>query len=150
MRAQATRDEEADKPSDPHRKAPKASAGSITGKSYDDFWKSFGNRVVTVGGEKRSSIVIDPPDGKIPPMTEEGNARDDTHGGLAGRADVLERRGAEAGRFRRSGSECQFRALSARLRMDVGHPDPAKLFVQQSEANRSNTNGSNDSDGDDP
>ncbi len=98
LRAQATRDEEADKPSDPNRKAPKA-GNTLAGKSYDDFWKSFGNRVVTIGGEKRSSIVIDPPDGKIPPMTEEGNARDDRHGGLAGRTDVLERRGPRPDAF---------------------------------------------------
>src|SRR5271170_4791369 len=82
LRAEAVRTAEADKPSDPNRTAPKASTGNITGKSYDDFWKSFGNRVVTIGGEKRSSIIIDPPDGKIPPMTEEGNARDDKYGGL--------------------------------------------------------------------
>ena len=49
--------------------------------------------MVTIKGEKRSSIVIDPPDGKIPPMTAEGKARDDKFGGLAGRTDVLERRG---------------------------------------------------------
>ena len=49
--------------------------------------------MVTIDGEKRSSIVIDPADGKIPPMTEEGKARDDSFGGLAGRTDVLERRG---------------------------------------------------------
>jgi hypothetical protein len=48
--------------------------------------------VVTIDGEKRSSIVIDPSDGKIPPMTAEGKARDDSFGGLAGRTDVLERR----------------------------------------------------------
>ena len=82
LHAQATRDEEADKPSDPNRKAPKA-GNTLAGKSYDDFWKSFGNGVVTIGGEKRSSIVIDPADGKIPPMTEEGNARDDKYGGVA-------------------------------------------------------------------
>jgi hypothetical protein len=90
LRTQATRNEEADKPSDPNRKAPKA--GTLAG-SYNDFWKSFGNRVVTIGGEKRSSIVIDPPNGKIPPMTAEGQARDEALGGLAGRTDVLERRG---------------------------------------------------------
>ena len=90
LRAQAARGEEADKPSDPNRQAPKA--GTLSG-SYNDFWKSFGNRVVTIGGEKRSSIVIDPPDGKIPPMTAEGRARDEALGGLAGRTDVLERRG---------------------------------------------------------
>jgi hypothetical protein len=96
LHAQVARAEEADKPSDPNRKAPKAGTieRSTSGSgSYNDFWKSFGNRVVTIGGEKRSSIIIDPANGRIPPMTEEGNARDDSFGGLAGRTDVLERRG---------------------------------------------------------
>lgn len=90
LRAQATRNEEADRPSDPNRPAPKA--GTLAG-SYNDFWKSFGKRVVTIDGEKRSSIVIDPPNGKIPPMTAEGKARDEALGGLGARTDVLERRG---------------------------------------------------------
>jgi hypothetical protein len=52
-----------------------------------------GSRVVSIRGERRSSIVTDPPDGKIPPMTREGMARDESFGGLPGRTDVLERRG---------------------------------------------------------
>lgn len=58
-----------------------------------------GNRVISVNGEKRSSLVIDPPDGKIPPMTAEGRARDEALGGLAGRTDVLERRGERPNSF---------------------------------------------------
>ena len=137
LRTQATRDEEADKPSDPNRKAPKA-GNAIAGKSYDDFWKSFGNRVVTIGGEKRSSIVIDPPDGKIPPMTEEGNARDDNYGGFGRPVRRARTPRPEAGRFRQPGGERELRALSARIRMDLGHADTAELFVQQPEADRSN------------
>src|ERR1700722_3224917 len=34
---QATRDEEADKPSDPNRKGPKA-GNTLTGRRYDDSW----------------------------------------------------------------------------------------------------------------
>jgi hypothetical protein len=90
LRTQAARNEEAEKPSDPNRQAPQA--GTFSG-SYNDFWKSFGTRVATIDGEKRSSIIIDPADGQIPSMTAEGKARDDSFGGLAGRTDVLERRG---------------------------------------------------------
>jgi hypothetical protein len=89
QRTQAARNEEGEKPSDPNRQAPKA--GGFVG-GYNDFWMSRGMRVVTIDGEKRSSIVIDPPDGKIPTMTAEGKIRDDSFGGLAGRTDVLERR----------------------------------------------------------
>ncbi|MBC7984039.1 MAG: hypothetical protein H7Y02_09300, partial [Candidatus Obscuribacterales bacterium] len=39
------------------------------GCGYNNFWIDRGSKVVTVNGEKRSSIVIDPPNGKIPPLT---------------------------------------------------------------------------------
>ena len=96
LHAQQSRAELAGQPSDPNRPAPKAGtiAPTTSGSgAYNDYWKSFGNSVVTIGGEKRSSIIIDPANGKIPPMTQEGNTRDDSFGGLAGRTDVLERRG---------------------------------------------------------
>ena len=90
QRTQTAQTEEAGRPSDPNRQAPKA-GGNVGG--YNDFWMARGARIVSIGGEKRSSIVIDPPDGKIPPMTAEGKARDDSFGGVSGRTDVLERRG---------------------------------------------------------
>ena len=96
VRAQAGRTQEAQRPSDPNRQAP-ARGGNVGG--YNDFWMARGNRVVSVRGEKRSSIVIDPADGKIPPMTAEGRARDEALGGLAGRTDVLERRGERPNGF---------------------------------------------------
>lgn len=89
-RTQQACTEQAQRPSDANRQAP-LRGGFVGG--YNDFWMARGSRVVTIDGEKRSSIVIDPPDGKIPPMTAEGRARDEAFGGLAGRTDVLERRG---------------------------------------------------------
>jgi len=36
---------------------------------YNTFWIDPGSKVTVVNGEKRSSIIVDPPDGKVPPMT---------------------------------------------------------------------------------
>lgn len=47
--------------------------GAVGG--YNSFWLAEGNRVITVDGQKRSSIVIDPPDGKVPPMKKEAQQR---------------------------------------------------------------------------
>ena len=41
-------------------------------RAYNDFWWDFGNNVVST---KRTSLVIDPPDGRIPPLTPEGQKR---------------------------------------------------------------------------
>ena len=40
--------------------------------AYNDFWWDRGTRVV---GSRRTSLVIDPPDGRIPPLTPEARAR---------------------------------------------------------------------------
>jgi len=57
-----------------------ASAGIINGApattdvalAYNDFWWDRGTKVV---GTKRTSLILDPPDGKIPPLTPEGTKR---------------------------------------------------------------------------
>jgi hypothetical protein len=41
-------------------------------RAYNDFWMDRGTKVV---GTKRTSLVVDPPDGKIPPLTEEAQKR---------------------------------------------------------------------------
>jgi hypothetical protein len=41
-------------------------------KAYNDFWWDFGKKVV---GTKRTSLIIDPSDGKIPPLTAEAKER---------------------------------------------------------------------------
>ena len=48
--------------------------GGVVG-GYNRFWLAEGNKLATVNGEKRSSIVVDPPDGHAPPMNEEGKKR---------------------------------------------------------------------------
>jgi hypothetical protein len=39
-------------------------------RAYNDFWWDFGTRVA-----KQTSLVIDPPDGRVPPLTEAAKAR---------------------------------------------------------------------------
>ena len=49
-------------------------AGGGTG-GYNRFWIEQGRQIITVDGQKRSSILIDPPDGKMPPMKPEARQR---------------------------------------------------------------------------
>ncbi|MBC7983389.1 MAG: hypothetical protein H7Y02_05985 [Candidatus Obscuribacterales bacterium] len=37
--------------------------------AYNSFWISSGTQVVTVNGEKRSSIIVEPRNGRVPPLT---------------------------------------------------------------------------------
>jgi hypothetical protein len=48
--------------------------GGVVG-GYNNFWLAGGMRVITVDGQKRSSLVIDPPDGKVPAMLPEARKR---------------------------------------------------------------------------
>ena len=49
-------------------------AGGGTG-GYNRFWIEQGRQIITIDGQKRSSILIDPPDGKIPAMKAEARQR---------------------------------------------------------------------------
>src|SRR4029453_3519699 len=48
--------------------------GGVVG-GYNNFWLAGGMNVITVEGQKRSSILIDPPDGKLPPMKADPRRR---------------------------------------------------------------------------
>lgn len=48
--------------------------GGVVG-GYNTFWISPGSTVADVNGEKRTSIIIDPPDGQIPAMKAEARRR---------------------------------------------------------------------------
>ncbi|MGH9387018.1 MAG: hypothetical protein ACRD2N_22340 [Vicinamibacterales bacterium] len=50
-----------------------AGAGVVGG--YNSFWIDPGDRVLRIDGQARSSIIIDPPDGRVPPYTQEARAR---------------------------------------------------------------------------
>src|SRR5204862_1787467 len=48
--------------------------GGVVG-GYNNFWLAGGTQIITVNGEKRSSIVVDPPDGKVPAMKPDARKR---------------------------------------------------------------------------
>jgi len=49
--------------------------GSVGTGAYNVLFYDMGSELARVDGVKRTSMVIDPPDGKIPPMTKEAEAR---------------------------------------------------------------------------
>ncbi len=67
-------------PSDPNRPAPPKGGDGSTGAAgnvggYNNFWIDSGDKVAIVNGERRSSLVVDPPDGKVPALTPEARQR---------------------------------------------------------------------------
>jgi hypothetical protein len=64
--------------------------------AYNDFWWDRGTKVV---GNRRTSLVTDPPDGKIPPLTPQAQKRVDTQ-------DQQRERPAEGPEDRSVGERC--------------------------------------------
>ena len=67
-------------PADPTRGAPpvggdgsQRSAGNVGG--YNNFWVDPGSSYTVVNGQKRASLVVDPPDGRVPPFTAAAKLR---------------------------------------------------------------------------
>jgi hypothetical protein len=50
-----------------------AAGGAVGG--YNGFWLDPGDKVIMIDGKPRSSIIIDPPDGRVPPLTADGKKR---------------------------------------------------------------------------
>ena len=50
-----------------------AAGGKVGG--YNGFWLAPGDKVITIDGVARSSIIVDPPDGHIPAVTAEARQR---------------------------------------------------------------------------
>src|SRR5438132_8727010 len=46
-------------------------ADADVGRAYNEFWRDRGKVVSTM----RTSLIVDPPDGKVPPVTPEGQKR---------------------------------------------------------------------------
>lgn len=84
-----------DRPTDPNEKALKGGVGNdlapVAGEptfveriaqaaggnvgGYNGFWLDPGNKVIRIDGVARSSIIVDPPNGRIPALTAEGKER---------------------------------------------------------------------------
>jgi hypothetical protein len=45
------------------------------GGAYNEFWWERGTLLATVNGRKRTSLIVDPADGKVPALTAEGQKR---------------------------------------------------------------------------
>jgi hypothetical protein len=79
----AERRDRAAQPSAGDRDAPPIGGDGSTGAAgnvggYNNFWIDSGDKYVTVNGEKRTSIIVDPPNGRIPApnaAARERNAR---------------------------------------------------------------------------
>jgi len=76
----ADRVEERNQPSDPNRPAPPKGGDGSTGAAgnvggYNNFWLDPGERVARIDGLPRSSLIIDPPNGRVPALTDEARAR---------------------------------------------------------------------------
>lgn len=63
--------EAADAPSDPNAEL---KAGQDVG-GYNMFWADFGTKLAVVNGEYRSSLIVEPANGRVPPLTPEAAAR---------------------------------------------------------------------------
>jgi hypothetical protein len=81
---------EQDLPSDPDRIAPVKDRIELA-DSYNNFWFDDGTRVARYNGEFRSSLLIDPPNGRMPAYTPAAEER------LRVAAELREQRGAFAG-----------------------------------------------------
>jgi hypothetical protein len=67
---------EQDQPSDPNRDAPTKGRIELA-DSYNNFWFDDGTRVAIYNGEYRSSLLVDPPNGRLPDFTPAAIARID-------------------------------------------------------------------------
>ena len=72
--------DEADKPTDPKhgiQDLPKDCGGGFSGVDcgYNNFWVDPGTKLITLNGQKRTSIITDPPNGKMPARTPAGIAQ---------------------------------------------------------------------------
>jgi hypothetical protein len=76
----ADRREERALPSDPNRTAPPFGGDGSTGAAgnvggYNTFWIDNGEQYFSINGQRRTSIVVDPPNGRVPALTPEARKR---------------------------------------------------------------------------
>jgi hypothetical protein len=71
---------DADKPTDPKKgiqDLPTDCGRGFTGVNcgYNAFWVDPGTKLIDINGEKRTSMIIDPPNGRLPPVVAAAQAR---------------------------------------------------------------------------
>jgi hypothetical protein len=76
----AARSDNLNAPIDANRTAPPSGGDGSPGPygnvgGYNNFWLDPGSQYTTVDGRKRASLIIDPPDGRVPPLTPEAQKR---------------------------------------------------------------------------
>ena len=76
----ADRSENLNRPIDANRAAPPSGGDGSPGPygnvgGYNNFWLDPGTRFTVVDGQKRGSLLIDPPDGRLPALTPEAQQR---------------------------------------------------------------------------
>ena len=67
-------------PSNGDRNAPPAGGDGSTGAAgnvggYNNFWVDNGTEYFTIDGQKRMSVIVDPPDGRVPALTAQARQR---------------------------------------------------------------------------
>jgi hypothetical protein len=77
---EATRRDRAARPSNGARDAPPVGGDGSTGAAgnvggYNNFWIDRGDSTIIVDGQRRTSLVIDPPNGRVPPVKPEAMKR---------------------------------------------------------------------------
>jgi hypothetical protein len=64
-----------DKPDAPLLAAAGSGSGATAVGGYNNLFMDRGSELARVDGVKRTSLIVDPPDGKVPPLTPEGKER---------------------------------------------------------------------------
>jgi hypothetical protein len=79
-RVRAERVQRLAQPSNGDRNAPPVGGDGSTGAAgnvggYNNFWVDNGTEYFSIDGQKRMSIIVDPPDGRVPALTPQGRQR---------------------------------------------------------------------------
>jgi hypothetical protein len=95
-KAIAARQEAAGRPIQGDRQAPPKGGDGSTGAAggvggYNNFWLDPGSAYTIVNGEIRSSLIVDPPDGRVPSMTRSAQQRNAVRN-VAATSDTTESR----------------------------------------------------------
>src|SRR3954465_6043193 len=76
------------------------SADADVASAYNEFWWDRGIHAARVNGRTRTSLIVDPPDGRIPALTPDGQAR------AAARAEARRQHPADGPEDRSLGERC--------------------------------------------